>query len=79
MRGLHGLADSSTPAYLTVWNHGGGTLVANRHTSDSGSRSTATVPSAYACFTTRGPPLSQGAWPDETLDVMAPADEILQQ
>jgi hypothetical protein len=23
--------------------------------------------------------LSQGAWPDETLDVMDPADEILQQ
>ena len=37
MRDLHGLADASTPAYLTVWNRGGGTLVARRHSSDSGS------------------------------------------
>jgi len=50
MRDLHGLADASTPAYLTVWNHGAGTLVANRHRSDRGSMSTATVASAYAFF-----------------------------
>ena len=50
MRDLHGLAEASTPAYLTVWNRGGGTLVASRHSSDSGSMSTATVPSAYAFF-----------------------------
>jgi len=36
MRDLHGLADASTPAYLTVWNRGGGTLVASRQSSDSG-------------------------------------------
>ena len=46
MRDLHGLAAASTPAYLTVCNRGGGTLVANRQSSDSGSMSTATVPSA---------------------------------
>jgi hypothetical protein len=50
MRDLHGLADASTPAYLTVWKRGGGTLVANRQSSDRGSMSTATVPSAYAFF-----------------------------
>jgi hypothetical protein len=50
MRDLHGLADASTPAYLTVWNRGGGTPVASRHSSDIGSMSTATVPSAYAFF-----------------------------
>src|SRR6266545_3968500 len=50
MRALHVLAGASTPAYLTVWNRGGGTLVASRHSSDSGSMSTATVPSAYAFF-----------------------------
>ena len=27
---LHGLAGASTPAYFTVWNRGGGTLVASR-------------------------------------------------
>ena len=47
MRDLHGLADAGTPAYLTVWNRAGGTLLASRHSSDSGSMSTATVPSAY--------------------------------
>jgi len=46
MRDLHGLAAASTPAHLTVCNRGGGTLVANRQSSDSGSMSTATVPSA---------------------------------
>jgi hypothetical protein len=33
-----------------VWKRGGGTLVARRHNSDSGSMSTATVPSVYAFF-----------------------------
>ncbi len=33
MRDLHGLAGASTPAYLTVWNRGGGTLVASRQSS----------------------------------------------
>jgi len=37
MRDLQVLAGASTPAYFTVWNRGGGTLVANRHNSDSGS------------------------------------------
>jgi hypothetical protein len=50
MRALQVLAGASTPAYLTVWNRGGGTLVASQHSSDSGSISTATVPSAYAFF-----------------------------
>ena len=48
MRDLQVLAGASTPAYFTVWNRGGGTLVASRQSSDSGSMSTATVPSAYA-------------------------------
>ena len=48
MRDLHGLAAASIPAYLTVCKRGGGTLVANRQSRDSGSISTATVPSAYA-------------------------------
>ncbi len=43
-----GLAGARTPAYFTVWKRGGGTLVARRHWSDSGSISTATVPSWYA-------------------------------
>src|SRR5687768_12830695 len=30
MRDLQVLAGASTPAYLTVWNRGGGTLVASR-------------------------------------------------
>src|SRR5262245_57610768 len=29
-RDLHGLVGASTPAYFTVWNRGGGTLVASR-------------------------------------------------
>jgi hypothetical protein len=46
IRDRQGLADPSTPACFTVWKRGGGTLVASRHSSDSGSMSTATVPSA---------------------------------
>ncbi len=41
----HALAGASTPAYFTVWNLGGGTLAAKRQRSESGSMSTATVPS----------------------------------
>jgi hypothetical protein len=36
MRDLHGLADASALAYLTVWNRGGGTMVASRQSSDRG-------------------------------------------
>src|SRR6266545_8393867 len=43
---LHSLAAPSTPAYLTVWWRGGGTLAARRQSRESGSMSTATVPSA---------------------------------
>ncbi|AUX24058.1 uncharacterized protein SOCEGT47_045910 [Sorangium cellulosum] len=42
------LADASTPAYFTVWKRGGGTLVASRQSSESGSIEAATVPSAKA-------------------------------
>src|SRR5271169_5950854 len=45
MRGRSLLAGASTPAYLTVWRRGGGTDAASRQRSDSGSMSTATVPS----------------------------------
>jgi len=46
IRARHVLAGARTPAYFTVWQRGGGTLVASRQSSDSGSMSTATVPSA---------------------------------
>jgi hypothetical protein len=45
-RDRHVLAGASTPEYFTVWKRGGGTLVASLHKSESGSISTATVPSA---------------------------------
>jgi hypothetical protein len=43
MRARHLLADARTPAYFTVWQRGGGTLIASRHKRDNGSISTATV------------------------------------
>jgi len=45
-RDLQGVAGASTPAYFKVWNRGGGTLAARRQSGDSGSMSTAIVPSA---------------------------------
>ena len=48
MRERHGLAEASTPLYFTVWNRGGGTLIASRHKSERGSIKAATVPSLYA-------------------------------
>jgi len=42
------LAEPSTPAYRTVWKRGGGTDAQSRPSSESGSRSTATVPSENA-------------------------------
>jgi hypothetical protein len=55
MRDLHSLAAPSTPAYLTVWWRGGGTLAARRQRSDSGSIRAATVPSAKGLSRTSGP------------------------
>ena len=47
MSGRSLLADASTPAYRTVWNLGGGTAAQRRVSSESGSRSTAKVPSLH--------------------------------
>ena len=45
IRGRQGLAGARTPAYFTVWKRGGGTLAASLVRSESGSMSTAVVPS----------------------------------
>jgi hypothetical protein len=45
-RHRHMLVGASTPECFTVWKRGGGTLVASLQRSESGSISTATVPSA---------------------------------
>jgi len=45
IRGRSEAEEARTPAYLTVWNLGAGTVAASRNSRASGSRSMAYVPS----------------------------------
>jgi hypothetical protein len=61
-RARHLLAAASTPAYLTEWERGGGTVVASRTRSDSGSRSRAKVPSLKGRLSWRRTRSSATSW-----------------
>src|SRR5690606_21545410 len=52
-RARHLLAAANTPAYLTEWKRGGGTVVARRTKRDNGSRSSAKVPSLNGRLSSR--------------------------